>query len=247
METDDDGDATTTGTTTSGGGATPVPKREVYQRNPFGNVAETGNLLWDGDFEFRPPFASQYGWYQAESSSLFGVGNTKQVVGVRCRSGLKCARLETDNVLLGLAVSSEGNDLSVSFWAKPDSGTCLDVEAWLISQETTAFSDAILPESDSPAAGGWCHFLGLVAEQTHAQYLYIHNRSDSDVIIDDAVIVPAHAERQMALSATLVPDPELAVAVRAWMARERLPRILPKSPGQLAWEKHMERRWRIAR
>ena len=53
-----------------GGGSPPDPpdppavKRTVIERNPFGNVEASQNLLWDGDFEWSSPFTDQYGWYE---------------------------------------------------------------------------------------------------------------------------------------------------------------------------------------
>jgi hypothetical protein len=244
---DDDGGTTTTG---AGMGGAPgvVPKREVYQRNPFGNVAATGNLLWDGDFEWRPPFAGQYGWYQAESPQFDGLGNTKQIVGPSCRSGIKCAELEPNNILLGFAVASEGNELDVSFWAYPDNGDCTTIEAALINQESGAIaSEAILSMGDSADADGWCRFESVVAERSDAQWLYIHNASGTmAVIIDDAVIVPATSQQQSsAMSSSLVMDPDIDARLRAFAQQQRKPRILPKSAGEIAWEKHLARRWRL--
>ncbi|MBM4359336.1 MAG: hypothetical protein FJ096_14635, partial [Deltaproteobacteria bacterium] len=48
-------------TSSSGGGGEPV-RRTVTTRNPFGNVAVSDNLLWDGDFEWLSSFADQYAW-----------------------------------------------------------------------------------------------------------------------------------------------------------------------------------------
>lgn len=238
---------TTTSDTTSD---TPVtPKREVIERDPFGNVATSGNLLWDGDFEWRPAFASQPAWFQGDNISFAGFGSTKQVVGASCKSGVKCTLLEGDDVLLGLAVASDGDDLEVSFWAYPDDGDCLVVEAQLWSQQTQSSSDVIGPASDEPGEDGWCRYVSIVPERHEAQYLFIHNAGLGSVFIDDAVIVPAGAQKN-AWTPTRhlgVIDPALSDRIAEVSATIIKPRILPKSKGELAWERHQQRRWRIGK
>jgi peroxiredoxin len=112
----------------------PTKKRDVLYTNPFGNVAETQNLLWDGDFEWLSPFTDQYGWIELPGSPTI----TDVEVGPACRSGLKCARLEHDGgSVIGIAVSSATLDLEASIWARfePVDGVpvpaCAEVDAYL--------------------------------------------------------------------------------------------------------------------
>ncbi len=238
-------DDTTTTTSDTSTDPPVTPEREVIQRDPFGNVAQSGNLMWDGDFEWRPPFASQPGWFQGDNISFAGFGPTKQIVGAQCKSGVKCTLLEGDDVLLGLAVASDGDDLDVSFWAHPDDGNCLTIEAQLWSQETQSASDVIGPAGE-PDEDGWCRYGAVVPERSEAQYLFIHNAGLGNVIVDDAVIVAAGAQ-QNAWSPRHVGviDPALSDRIAEISATIIKPRILPKSEGELAWERHAQRRWRI--
>lgn len=238
--------------TSSGGGSepSPAPQRQVYQRNPFGNVAASGNLLWDGDFEWMPAFASQYGWIQANNQSFFGAGLPKSVLGGACRSGVRCARLEGNNVLLGLAVVSSDNDLSVSFWVRPETeaSDCQAVEAILVSQEG---SEPSIPIAAGPMGDdGWCRFATVVPVRGSAQYLYMHN---SDVVesflVDDAVIVRASEAPPEMLAyqpqAAGPVDPALSDHVRKVGRTITQPQDPPKSEAQKAFEARLKRGWKI--
>jgi hypothetical protein len=247
------GDGGSAASSSSSSGAAPptAQKREVYQRHPFGNVAVTDNLLWDGDFEWRPPFAGQYGWYQADSPFLDGVGSSKQAIGPQCKSGLKCASLEPDNVLLGLTVASEGDALAVSFWvrpsdARPSDGACTGIAATLRAQESFTPSEEILPTGATPDADGWCHFEGVVSEKGSAQFLYIHNESTQTALIDDATVVAAPSSTATMRSSSVI-DPVDDDRVRAALAALRRPRILPKGAGEIAWDQHQARRFRLSK
>src|SRR5262245_9380671 len=90
---------------TTDGGALDAgpPKRTIEQRNAFGNVAETENLLWDGDFEWFSAFSDQYGWLAGTSMLTLGYSFRDIRVGTICRSGLKCAGMAKKTVLAGIA------------------------------------------------------------------------------------------------------------------------------------------------
>ena len=77
------------------------PKRTVLHRNPFGNVAKTENLLWDGDFEMSSPFSDEYGWLTGPPFSYAFSGVR---IGAECRSGIKCAVLPKKKYLVAIGV-----------------------------------------------------------------------------------------------------------------------------------------------
>ncbi|MFT3774635.1 MAG: S41 family peptidase [Minicystis sp.] len=216
-----------------------TPKRTVMQRNPFGNVAETENLLWDGDFEWYSPFSDQYGWLAGSSPSSLGFSFTDVKLGAECRSGIRCAWLKKKKAIAGIAVASAGNKLEVSFWAHVTAGPCGKVKASLIEFQTNLDADvAIQPVSDEPDAEGWCHYDSIVDPRKGKPALYIQNGTDGDVLVDDAVIkkVPA----TMSLKAYHGPlTPELAADLaeaRAALQRARGPHDSPPNAARRAYE-----------
>jgi hypothetical protein len=218
-------------------------KRFVYQRNPYGNVAVTDNLLWDGDFEFRPSFPEQYGWLVG---SGFGVtfGLPDLGTGSRCRSGIKCAVLSPGRSILGIAVSSKDRDLLVSFWAFVDDGTCEGVNAVFIpSYEDIATTDRIPAVQPEPFEDGWCKFEAVVPAQNEGGYLSIESQSVSLMVIDDAVVRAVDPSEQRARSSSPpLPQKELSrlEAVRASARRARLPRRAPPTRGEEILSAHLK-------
>ena len=137
-----------------GGGDEPsAPKCTVLQRNPFGNVAESENLLWDGDFEWSSPFSDQYGWLKGPPLSYAFDGVE---IGSVCRSGIKCASLKKGKILVAIGVASKDASLLASFWMKPADGSCSGVTAELFGLTSNGDEDvAIGATSEAPDASGW--------------------------------------------------------------------------------------------
>ncbi len=239
-----------TSSTSSTGGATPQPEpvREVYDRNPYGNVAATGNLLWDGDFEWRPAFASQYGWIQADNQNFAGAGLPKSVLGGACRSGIRCTRLEAGNVLIGLAVVSEDEELSASVWLRPEGDDdCTAVDVLLISQDGSEPGVQLTP--DPVGADGWCRVAATVPVRASAQYLYLQSNAFGDgFLVDDAVVARAADEQAQALSWKNRPtgpvDPDVVAEVRQLGRHLVELKDPPPSEAKRAFERRMKRRWR---
>jgi hypothetical protein len=172
------------------------PKRTILQRNPFGDVAETENLLFDGDFEWSSPFSDEYGWYQGNSPTLSDV-----VVGPDCRSGIKCARLAKKQSVVGIAVASRTLELDVSVWVHFDdsSTACSTATGTVIDRllgETplnASDPDVHLTPSDAPDQAGWCSLTAIVPKRKNKAYLSIRNGSTINMLVDDAVMkaIPA--------------------------------------------------------
>jgi hypothetical protein len=231
---------------TGGSGGAPdagPPKRTVIQRNPYGNVAETENLLWDGDFEWYSPFSDQYGWLAGSSASTLDFAFTDVKLGAECRSGVRCARLKKKRVIAGIAVASQGNKLEVSFWAHLVSGACNKVSGVLTSFDGQSDPDVTIhPVNADPDAGGWCHYDGVVDARQGKPALFIQNNSTDDVLVDDAVIKKVAATMSVKAyhgppTAELAADLE---AARAAYRRLRGPHDPPPNAARRAYEQRRQ-------
>jgi hypothetical protein len=215
----------------------PPPKRTVIQRNPFGDVAITNNLLWDGDFEWSSPFADQYGWFEGQSPVLEEV-----VVGPACRSGMKCARVGKSKYILGLAVSSSEFDLEAWVYVRFEDGgagtPCTKAQVNLIPD---GFHDEPLEHfsvSATPDATGWCKFQLASPKHQDKVYLQVKNVSGSPMLVDDAVIRPAGIIAADGGSVT-VPTPEEskdAAEVRASIRLHEEPHDAPPNQAKRAFQ-----------
>jgi hypothetical protein len=220
------------------GGATPdasapLPdggpkKREVYQRNPFGDVAVHENLLWDGDFEWQSAFSDEYGWIDVPVTTFTFTGVR---VGPECRSGLKCAAVPKGGGLFGIAVTTRGAGLEARFWAKPSAPkgkppSCKGITGMLTSNGGADTDAPIPPVADAPDASGWCEYHVVAPERHDKTYLYIDNGSGAEALVDDAVLVRAAAMK--ARSAELGPPTAEALAKHEAIAAEL--RKLPRGP-----------------
>ncbi len=173
-------------------------KRDVILRNPFGNVAEAQNLLWDGDFEWSSPFTDQYGWIQLPASATI----EEVVVGPACRSGVKCARVGKDDAIIGIAVSSAELGLDASIWARfePDEGEetppCSAVIAYLLDLGGLDGSDPdtmLVPTSELADEAGYCHLTAASPQRSNKTYLYVENDATVSMLVDDCVVAPSGA------------------------------------------------------
>ena len=213
-----------------------APKRTLSQRNPFGNVAETENLLWDGDFEWTSPFSDQYGWL---SGPPLGFAFSGVRIGAECHSGIKCAAVKKKGNLAAIGVALPGTKLEASFWAHVKKGTCDSVKASIIALEQAAEPNApVTAEATTPGADGWCHYHSVIAARARKPYFLITNASGDEIIIDDAVL--KKAPPTMTLSVKLLPPTsEDAAAVdqaRAELTALRGPHDAPPSEAQRALE-----------
>jgi hypothetical protein len=176
-----------------GGGDAGTPKRTVMQRNPFGDVKETQNLLWDGDFEWYSAFSDEYAWLNGppfDSATFTGI-----LVGAACRSGLKCVSIQPSMAIVGIGVASKGDKIEASFFAAPPGGICSEVRGFVISPFNSPANDPeveIKPLTKKAAASGWCEYRGVVAARTEKPGLYLKNASGAALgkpaIVDDCVL-----------------------------------------------------------
>ncbi len=218
-------------------------KRTVFHRNPYGNVGATDNLLWDGDFEFRPSFPEQYGWL---IGSAFGAtfGLPTLGTGPQCRSGIKCAVLGPSASIYGIAVAVEGSELAVSTWVHPDSGSCENIRVALVAADAAISTSGTISAVAEQPDDGWCHFEGVVAEQKGAAYLEIRNNTGVPMVVDDAVVQPVTANVQRARHmrrAKLASgeDEQRWEAVRRSIREVRMPRRAPPTRGEEKLSAHL--------
>lgn len=170
------------------------PIRTVIQRNPFGNVAITDNLLWDGDFEWSSPFSDQYGWYQGQGSTATSLTISDVVVGPACKSGVKCARIKKGQSLLGNAVSSKDAGLDawvhVRFEDPPGAAPseCSKARATLVDDGLFDDPPVKLVAPETPGADGWCRLAVVAPKRSGKVYLQVINAGGAPMLVDDAVI-----------------------------------------------------------
>jgi hypothetical protein len=196
-----------------------IPRRSVIERNPFGNVAASDNLLWDGDFEWHSAFASQYGWIDPGSAFLGGFSSVR--VGADCRSGMKCAALVPHQKIAAIGVSPSDELVAASVWSKPSSGDCLDTRVLLIACDWGADPDLPLLDADGlPDEQGWCRHELVAEPRKRASCLLVEARLlEGQVLIDDAVVRAAAPGSRPSLSAFV---PDALDSARAGAARATL-------------------------
>lgn len=218
-----------------GGGGTP-PRRTVVTRSPFGNVAASDNLLWDGDFEWLSSFSDQYGWLVGANPNLLGYELPKQAFGASCKSGVKCIELKQGAIAVGIGVASAGHALEASVHAMVE-GDCASVEVALVS-----FGDGDLDVAleSSGRVDGWCRFDGAVAERKNAVALYVRNGTGATIRVDDAVIHRAPQSGASAAAAT--PSPREFSELKRELRRRARPAPRPRGEREEAWMRELRRR-----
>lgn len=222
----------------AGGGSvpTPVPGRTVLQRNPFGHVSVSDNLLWDGDFEWLSSFTDQYGWLTGPSDTGIGYELPIQVIGAACKSGMKCIELPKGWLAVGLAVASQGHDLEASL-AVAAEGDCASVEVVLFNL------DGQDPDESIPFAetvDGWCRYRAIVPERKRAVALYVRNDTPGPIRVDDAVVrrAPVGMRARSALSS---PSRDLSTLKRE-VRRRMKPSPRPRPEREMRFLRELERR-----
>lgn len=200
--------------------------RTVETRSPFGNLEVPDNLLLDGDFEFTGR-NGQMPWLTFGGG---GQGTLAFATGGLCRSGVRCAALAAGSEMIGWMASPKTGGMSVSLWAKPPSGSCTDLRAFVTDIEGEADGDSLVAESTKTDASGWCHFVGDTANFAGAQpVVYVataSNRVQGPILVDDVVAraLPATLKRTLAQRPVGL-DPVSKERVRfigAWVRTHRI-------------------------
>jgi hypothetical protein len=178
----------------AGAGGTGPVVRTVETRRPFGNVAASDNLLWDGDFEWSGAFVTQYPWVQ--STSGWDSSNQPNIaLGGKCRSGIKCAVVTKNAGVAGVGMSPPAGDSLVRAWAHvPDSTACNKVKVYLASCfEGGSVGTAIPPTSPDPDASGWCQYQDTRPSLAVTPCVIVVNKitSTTPIYVDDVYLGPA--------------------------------------------------------
>ena len=226
-----------------GGPPAPVIVRTVEQRNPFGNVAATDNLLWDGDFEWSSPFSDQYGWL---SGPPFSYAFPAATIGADCRSGIKCVTVAKNKGIIGIGVGSGQSAIVATVFAKPKSGVCADVEVTLFGLFSNAPEVAIPPTTEAPDSTGWCLYRGTAESYPQKAYLFVDNNSGEDAVIDNAVLRPVAPGEAPPSPPPPAAPPTADQKARRDDAREaalrlRGPHLPPPNAAQRAFQEHLAR------
>lgn len=181
-------------------------KRDVLYRSPFGNLKATGNLLFDGDFE----------WSGSGSGAWVGASATEGQVevpletGGLCRSGLRCVTLDSSFDMLGYGTRASHAGVDVSFWAKVPDSDCAVVSGYVISIMNYTILLTLKRDADAPGADGWCRFHGVLSPKLQegiGVYITAEKLADGKkVLIDDVVAVAADGLSPLSLKVDPVPE-----------------------------------------
>ncbi|MBK8258659.1 MAG: hypothetical protein IPK82_39120 [Polyangiaceae bacterium] len=240
------GSTTTSSSSTGGAGGqgggdpTPTVVRTVEQRNPFGNVTASDNLLWDGDFEWKSPFSDQYGWYYGPP---YGYTLPAATIGAECQSGVKCITVPKNKALIGIGVGVASGGLEISVHVKPKLADCSKVDVALLDIDSFQKDSTIAPTSAAPSASGWCLYKVEVASYPSKVYLLMDNNTGDSMVVDNAVVKKVNIPQGP-------PPPPASISpqvlsrrneARASLPTLQGPIIPPKTPAQRAFEEHLSR------
>ncbi|MFP6683913.1 MAG: hypothetical protein VB934_04340 [Polyangiaceae bacterium] len=181
----------------AGGGA--KIHRTVETRPLLGSPES--NLLIDGDFETSIVVEGQ----GVQSGWLAFFGNEQRYIraatGGHCRSGLRCAYLESGVFFYGKGLAASLAAMDGELWAKAPAGrSCLDVAAYVGWCNFAGKLADLVATSETPDETGWCSYRGTVAAQTRGTCMFIENLSQDPAappfILDAASVKPTTGERQ---------------------------------------------------
>ena len=203
-------------------------KRTLTTRNPWGGPP--GNLLVDGDFEHstvHPGNQPQLGWL-----TLDGTGSSYKDLrfetGGLCRTGLRCAVLERNEMLVGFGVSAPSTAMVASLWAKgPADKTCAELlTAFIVGCWEGTVTGYVKPTTPLPGADGWCHYQGSFSQGRTQRCLYINSKlvGDRTALLDSAELGPdtgtVPTQEQVVVSPELQQSVDAATAL---IRRRRAP------------------------
>ncbi len=197
-------------------------KRTVERRSPLGDTV--GNLLVDGDFEMSVVIqgtSPQSGWL-AFGGGAYLRGET----GGLCRSGLRCAYVESGVLLFGQGASAKDSGMIASIWVRPpDGGSCAAVSASVLRCNSFQTAAQLVAETESPQPDGWCVLRGRIRPQTTGVCMLLESNSEpllGTALVDDASILPDKGN--VPLSANAIP--EVTFAPLTGERRERVKALL---------------------
>jgi hypothetical protein len=205
------------------------PKRTVISRNPFGNYARASNLLLDGDFEWLGGYSSQYPWISVTAISLSFEPPTA-VVGIQCRSGLKCASVDFGTGVGGIGLRTQDPNLKVSAWMRPPASDCAATTVSVGACFHSSGVEVVPALSPNTDAEGWCHFESTVAAPDGTPCLFVSNDlNEGAVLLDDMALEGVAAGGSNTKALVLAPARHLALVDSLRAAASEF--MKPKPPG----------------
>lgn len=225
------------GTGGAGGATSPPPKvRDVYLRNPLGT--RTDNLIADGDFELSviPDgyLGGQYTWlaFNAQSAPVTFASET----GGLCRNSLRCARVKKGLALFGRGTSApQGAQHEASIHMKLVEGSqaptepCALADVYMVECDSGAIKKKLAP-AGAPDEQGWCAISSKVSGSKQSLCMYAEIGA-GDVLVDDALLVPAEAPDPLPPAPTPVTVPE-EVRARILGVRDYVRKHTTFGPGE---------------
>lgn len=203
------------------------PVRTVETRSRFGTL-DPDNLLLDGDFELSGPDALQYPWFQFTAANV--------ALGMQCRSGLRCARLEPGQLIAGVFVWPDG-PINAGFYAHVAGKSCAsDAVGYVTPIQGYLGATKLTPDSTSPGKDGYCHFTASapLPSDTGSSFwtLIIAARQSASaaIIVDDASIKADSGKSASSLRAAAGPPTAetLRIVQRARDAYAKRPPVPPR-------------------
>lgn len=201
--------ASSSGAGGAGGAETAI--RTVDVRSPWGGPPE--NLIVDGDFELSitvQGHGDANAWY-AFTKSGTAERYLRGETGGLCRTGLRCAVLESNMVLFGRGTAPpKGRGLVATLWARPPEGKgCSVVLPSLLDCDAATFASKLKPTSESPDATGWCSYGASVAKVGTKRCVYVDSKlaAGEEALIDSVTFLADEASDVGGAGVTAAPEP----------------------------------------
>jgi len=206
-------------------GPAAAPTRAAFHRNPFGDVLQSDNLFVDGDFEITGR-TDQAPWIVISNQAQ---GTLDYDTGGRCRSGVRCALIDTTDALVGNIASPSVDDIEINLYVQPTTQRCADASVIALDIGTGDGSGTLQSITTAPDADGWCHFAGKVTNMAYeepAVYVTIADNAQSKTLhVDQASALPASETPVHGALPPLVPlsaaETARAKFIAAWLRAHR--------------------------
>lgn len=175
-----------------GAGGAATPKRTISVRNPFGGPPN--NLMVDGDFEFSMVVEGhqpQTGWLAFQSAGS-APKHLRSSTGGLCRTGLRCAVLESGMFLFGKGAAANEAPMVASIWGKvPKGSECAVLYPYVVNCNFTGVSSSMPPLTEYAGEDGWCAYRTELMPQDTAVCMVVDNtmRGDDFAIVDSATLL----------------------------------------------------------
>ncbi len=185
--------------------------RSVTVRSPYGSSPR--NLLADGDFEWSVSGStgSQFAWLTYASTGTPLVNRIE--TGGLCRSGLRCAVIDANSVMLLRGASAPDlHAMNASIAVKPPKGgSCSLVRAFTLPCDTLAAPQHLLNSLVLPDADGYCTLTAQIPGATSSTCIYVDAKPlGKDIaLVDDATLLDTGSAAATAAATIFRPEPEL--------------------------------------